>query len=147
MKNIINNIAEKIAEQKGFLLINSVTKGSNRKPIFEIYIDNKIGISAENCAEFSRAVKDELEKTDYADLDYKLVVSSPGIDEPIKFLDQYYKHVNRDFKISFEENGTVLSIEAKLIKIDGDSLLFLYKDEERLVNFNNIKKAKVKIRF
>jgi ribosome maturation factor RimP len=147
MKNIIKTFAEQIAQEENYLLINSITKGSNRNPLFEIYIDSKDGITSDNCADFSRKIKEKLENTDIGELDYKLIVSSPGIDEPIKFLDQYFKHINREFSFSYLESEKVLSIEAKLVRITDDNLFFSYKNEEIKVNFNNIKKAKVKISF
>ena len=147
MKNIIKNIVQEIAEDKGFFLVNSIIKGSNRKPTFEIFIDNKEGINAADCADFSRAVKEKIESTKIANTDYSLVVSSPGTDEPIKFFDQYHKHISREFKISFDDGEKVQSIEAKLIRISDDILVFNYKDEELEINFNKIKKAKVKISF
>ena len=147
MKSIIKKIAIEIADEKGFLLINSITKGSNKKPIFEVFIDSKKGISAEDCADFSREVKKRLELTEIGDLDYQLVVSSPGTDEPIIFLDQYFKHLNREFKISYSEEDIVKSIEAKLSNIIDDNLIFSYKQEELSIKFDKIKKAKVKISF
>jgi len=147
MKNYIKNIAQKIADEKEIFLINTVTKGSNRKPIFEIYIDNKIGVTANDCAEFSKEIKEIINASDQADLDYSLVVSSPGIDEPIKFFDQYEKHINRDFKISFDDGEKIQSIEAKLLLILDKDLVFSYKKEEIKINFNKIKKAKVIISF
>lgn len=147
MKNFIKNIAQKIADEKEIFLINTVTKGSNRKPIFEIYIDNKIGVTANDCAEFSKEIKEIINASDQADLDYSLVVSSPGIDEPIKFFDQYKKHINRDFKISFDDGERIQSIEAKLLRILDKDLVFSYKKEEIKINFNKIKKAKVIISF
>ena len=147
MKNSINKIVSEISEEKGFLLINLKTKGSSRKPIFEIFIDSKKGISAEDCADFSREVKKHLEMTDIGNLDYQLVVSSPGTDEPIKYFDQYHKHLNREFKISYLDDETVKSIEAVLVKIHDDNLIFSYKNEELLIKFDKIKKAKVKISF
>ncbi len=147
MKNIIKQLAAEISEKNGFFLINSLQKGSNRKPSFEIYIDSKNGISADDCAEFSRELKNKLETTEIAKLDYKLVVSSPGIDEPIKYLDQYYKHINREFKISFEDGKNVQSIEAVLLRIVDENLIFKFKDNEIEIYFNKIKKAKVKTSF
>ncbi|MCB0731204.1 MAG: hypothetical protein KDC88_09235 [Ignavibacteriae bacterium] len=147
MKNIIKDFAEEIAGEEGFLLINSITKGSTRNPAFEIYIDSKNGISADDCAEFSRKIKQKIELTEIGELNYKLIVSSPGIDEPIKFLEQYHKHINREFKLSYNDGNNVLSIEAKLIGIEEDELIFNYKKEEIKINFNKIKKAKVKISF
>lgn len=147
MKNIIKNIAREVAEEKGFFLINIIAKGSNKNPSFEVYIDSREGISAGDCVKFSREMKDQLEVTDLADLNYSLVVSSPGTDEPIKYLDQYYKHISREFKLSYDNGENIQSIEAKLLKITDDKLFFSYKDEEIEVNFNKIKKAKVKISF
>jgi len=100
MKNEIQHIANEIAEDRGFFLVNFIFRGSKKKPSFEIFIDSKNGISANDCAGFSKEVKSRLESSDISELDYKLVVSSPGIDEPIKFFEQYYKHINRSFGLS-----------------------------------------------
>ncbi|MDX1700946.1 MAG: hypothetical protein R3250_10030, partial [Melioribacteraceae bacterium] len=115
MKNVVKYLAREIAEENGVLLINSVTKGSNKNPQFEIFIDSEDGISADDCAKFSRDLKNRLEDTEFGELDYKLVVSSPGIDEPLKHLIQFKKHVGREFKISYEEDEKVLSVETKLL--------------------------------
>ncbi len=147
MKIVIKNIAQEIADENGILLINSIVKGSHKNPSFEIYIDSKNGINATDCAKFSREIKNQLELKDLAELDYKLVVSSPGIDEPLKFIEQYDKHINREFKLSYSDGEKVKSIEAKLLRITDDDLVFSYKNEEIVVNFNNIKIAKVKISF
>ncbi|MCW8850211.1 MAG: hypothetical protein OQJ81_09570 [Melioribacteraceae bacterium] len=147
MKNLIKNIAQEIADEKGYLLIKAIAKSSNKNPSFEIFIDSKTGVNADSCAEFSREVKARLDSSEVAELDYRLVVSSPGADEPIKFFDQYEKHINREFKLSYTDGEDVLSIEAKLIGISGEDLIFSYKKEELKINYNNIKKAKVKISF
>lgn len=147
MKNIIKNIAKEIAEETGVLLINTITKGNKKKPNFEIYIDSKIGVSAGNCADFSRELKARLESTEIANLDYRLVVSSPGIDEPIKFIEQYEKHINREFKLSYDDGENIKSIEALLTDVSDEDLIFRFKNEELKINYNNIKKAIVKISF
>lgn len=147
MKNTIKNIAQEIANENQLLLINTIKAGSNKKPSFEIFIDSKNGVSADDCADFSREFKSRLEQTEYAELDYKLVVSSPGIDESIKYLDQYLKHINREFKVSYDDGEKINSVEALLKNVIDDNLVFSYKNEELKINFNNVKKAKVKISF
>ncbi|MBK8945464.1 MAG: hypothetical protein IPM32_09380 [Ignavibacteriae bacterium] len=147
MKNTVKNIAQEIANERGLYLVNLVIRGSNRKPSFEIYIDNKDGITTDICAEFSRELKARIETTEFSEYDYQLIVSSPGVDEPLKYLDQFYKHQNREFKISYDDGTTIQSIEAKLILIENDELTFLFKNEELKINYKNLKKAKVKISF
>ncbi len=62
MKNIVRNIAEEIAKERNLFLINFIKRGSNSKPIFEIFIDNKGGITTDICAEFSKEIKTQIEK-------------------------------------------------------------------------------------
>ncbi len=147
MKTIIRNIAKEIAESKDYFLINTIVRGSKNKPTFEIYIDGINAIKADECADFSREVKSKLDNTEFANVDYSLVVSSPGIDEPLIYLEQYTKHISREFKISFDDGEKIQSIEAKLLSINDDNLTFFYKKEELVINFKKIKKAKVKISF
>lgn len=147
MKDTLENIAKSTAEDFGFFLIKTKIKGAKKTPEIEIFIDSKKGVGTDDCAEFSRTFKDKLEESSLQDLDYKLVVSSPGIDEPLIYLEQYSQHIGREFKLSFDDGKKVQSIEAKLTNIKNDILSFAYKKEEIEVNFNNIKKAKVKISF
>ncbi len=147
MKDIINPIVKKIVENNKLLLIDIIIRGSGKNPFFEVFIDNSKGINADICAKISREIKNELEETKFADTDYRLVVSSPGIDKPLIYLEQYYKHINRELKISYDDGEKIQSIEAKLINIADNKLTFIYKKEELEIEFNKIKKAKVKFSF
>ena len=147
MKDIINPIVKKITDSNNLLLIDIVIRGSNKNPFFEVFIDNSKGITADICAKISREIKGELEDTKFAETDYRLVVSSPGIDKPLIYKEQYIKHINRELKISYEEEDKVKSIEAKLLNVDENDLTFIYKKEELKIEFNKIKKAKVKFSF
>ncbi len=144
---IINSIVEKIIAKNKLLLVDIVIKGSKNKPYFEIFIDNYKGITTNICAEVSKQIKAELEKTEYLSKDYKLVVSSPGIDKPLKYLEQFYKHINREFKISYVNKDKIKSIEAKLIDISNNKLTFIYKKEKLKIDYSKLKKAKVKFSF
>ncbi len=147
MKDIINPIVKKVTDNNKLFLIDIVIRGSKKNPFFEVFIDNSKGINADICAKISREIKDELEQTKFSETDYRLVVSSPGIDKPLLYLEQYNKHINRELKISYEEEDKIKSIEAKLLNIKGNELTFLYKKEELKIEFNKIKKAKVKFSF
>jgi len=147
MKNVVKNITQEIAKERNLFLINFVNRGSSSKPIFEIYIDNKDGITTDLCAEFSKEIKVQIEKSELYENDYQLIVSSPGVDEPLKYIDQFFKHIGREFKISFDDGEKIQSIEAKLTEIIDDVLTFIYKKEEIKINYKNLKKAKVKLSF
>ena len=80
-------------------------------------------------------------------LKYRLDVSSPGTDKPLKFLSQFPKHINRKFEVSYTSNDETKKLSGKLIKVEGDTLVFLSNQNEISINFNNIKKAKVIVSF
>lgn len=151
MSHILENI-EKIAgtaaEESGFFLIDLSIRGDKNKRIFEIYIDGEQNISAEDLAEVSRKIQALMEEDKSFDFSYRLDVSSPGTDRPLKFLKQFPKHINRKFEIDYKAGDEVKKIKGKLLKVEPESLVFLADNKEELqLNFNDIIKAKVIVSF
>jgi len=144
-KNIIRQIAETAVENSGFFLIDFILRGTPRKRVIEIFIDGKENVSAKVCASVSKNISSKLDDILKESDDYKLVVSSPGIDKSLKYLDQYYKHIGRKFEIVVNDNKKKL--KAKLIKIVNNDLFFELNNTEQKINFDKIKKAKVIISF
>ncbi len=145
--NINQKIAE-IVEKKGFFPIEIIVRGTPLKRVIEVFIDGEKDISAEDCADVSREINSEFENLPAAGNDYRLEVSSPGVDKPLKFLKQYPKHISRNFEISYKSEDDTKKLLGILKKIDNEDLTFLSKNnDEVIINFNNIKKAKVIVSF
>jgi ribosome maturation factor RimP len=150
----IKEIAKIAAEKFGFFLIDTVFRGKKDNRIFEIFIDGEINVSADDCAKVSSEIDLQLEKLPGIGSHYRLDVSSPGVDRSLKFLKQYPKHVNRKFDVTFMFGDESKKISAKLVRIDGEDLIFSNKstphinaDDETKINFNNIINAKVLVSF
>ena len=145
------NIAQKIAEiveRKGFFPIEIIIRGIPSKRVMEVFIDGENDVSADDCANVSREINSELENLPEAGNDYRLDVSSPGVDKPLKFLKQYPKHIKRNFEVSYKSGEETKKILGKLISVEEENLTFLCKTVgEVKVKFNNIKKAKVTVSF
>ncbi|HED06427.1 MAG TPA: hypothetical protein ENI61_07065 [Ignavibacteria bacterium] len=148
LKENIRKIVNNITDKNGFYLIDLIIRGIPRNRVIEVYIDGEKDVTAENCAKVSREIELQLEKLIVLEPSYRLEVSSPGIDRPLKYLKQYPKNINRKFGITYLSENNVKTIIGKLLKIEGESLVFLTNDKkETKINFNNIKKAKVLISF
>jgi ribosome maturation factor RimP len=144
----IYSIVDEIVEKNGFFLIDFITRGNDRNKIIEVYIDGEVNVTAEDCASVSREIGELIDSQGLISSSYRLDVSSPGVDRPIKFLKQYNKHLNRKFEISYSKGEDTKKMTGKLIRIDGEDLVFyVSKNEELVVNFNSIKKSKVVISF
>jgi ribosome maturation factor RimP len=145
------NIAQKIAEiveRKGFFPIEIIIRGTPSKRVMEVFIDGEKDVTADDCANVSREINSELENLPEAGNDYRLDVSSPGVDKPLKFLKQYPKHIKRNFEVLYKLGEETKKISGKLIAVEEEDLTFLCKNVgEVKINFNNIKKAKVTVSF
>lgn len=146
-KQQIHNRIEEIVKAHGFILIDLVIRGDNHLRIVEVFIDSEKGINADDCSNVSRALNDVLELENLIETNYRLDVSSPGVERPLKFLVQFGKHVNRKFEVIYKEGEEEKKLIAKLIGIEGEDLFFAEKNSELKINFNNITKAKVLISF
>jgi len=145
-KHIIEIIRE-IIESHNYLLIDTLFRGDQKNMIIEVYIDNKSGVTTEICAELSREINDAIEKTDLISSNYRLIVSSPGVERALQFLEQYYKHIGRNFDLTIELEDGKKKVKGKLLKIENDELLFSVNKTELLIKYNSIIKANVIISF
>jgi ribosome maturation factor RimP len=145
------NIAQKIAEiveRKGFFPVEVIIRGTPSKRVIEVFIDGEKDVTADDCANVSREINSEFENLPEAGNDYRLDVSSPGVDKPLKFLKQYPKHIKRNFEVLYKSGEETKKISGKLIDVEKEDLTFLCKNiGEVKINFNNIKKAKVTVSF
>jgi ribosome maturation factor RimP len=145
-KEKIINIVTETVKNNGFFLIELIIRGLEKNRIIEVYIDGEKDISADDCALVSREINLQLENL--TESSYRLDVSSPGVDRPLKYLKQYPKHLNRNFDISYTQNDETKKLSGKFLAMEGDELTFLINNQiEKKVNFNNIKKAKVIVSF
>ena len=142
----INKIALEAAENNGFFLIDLIVRGNDKNRVIEVFIDGETNVSAGDCAKVSREINSELEDDPSLGA-YRLDVSSPGVDRPLKLLKQYPKHIDRKFDITYTEGEVKKKAAAVLKSIDGNELTFFSNNNEFKVNFNNILKAKVIISF
>lgn len=142
----IAHIARETAEKNGFFLVDLILRGTPKNRVIEVYVDGEGNVSAEDCALISREINSQVEGL--IESSYRLDVSSPGVDRPLKFIKQYPKNINRKFEVSYSENNETKKLVGKLISVDSDELTFQTNNQEqKKINFNNIKKAKVLISF
>ena len=144
-ENIIE-IASEIAESDGFFLIDVTFRGTEKNRVIEVFIDGEKNITAEDCAQISRKMNSVIDEKQMIKSNYRLDVSSPGVDRPLRFLKQYKKHLNRQFEITYKVGEKKNHLKGKLVKIEDEMLTFL-TSKETVINYNDIIKAKVLISF
>ncbi len=150
MADLKNKLSELITEEiksTDFLLVDLILRGDKKQRIVEIFLDSENGITTKDCARLSRIIGDKIEETQILQTKYRLDVSSPGVDRPLKFIQQFKKNINRNFDLEYFNAEEIKKCIAKLKAVDNGVLTFSNKNEEIKINFENIKSAKVKISF
>jgi ribosome maturation factor RimP len=146
-KNIYELI-EQVVSNKGYFMVDLVLRGEKNNRVIEVYVDSETNVSAENCAEISRQIDKQFEEENIFESGYRLEVSSPGVNRPLKYLKQFPKHINRKFDVAYRESDNVKKFSGILKSIDGNSLVFLKSNREEIkIDFPDIIKAKVIISF
>lgn len=147
LKENIVKISDEIVRNSNFFIVDVLFRGDQRKRIIEIFVDGEKNVSAEDLAEISREINRVIEEKDLIKESYRLDVSTPGVDRPLKFLKQFPKHLSRNFEITYYVDKEEKKITGKLVEINGEELTFLSEKNNLLIEYKNITKAKVLISF
>jgi ribosome maturation factor RimP len=110
----IEQIVLPIVQSKGAFLVEISVRGERTGKIIEIFADTATGITTELCAEISREVSPLLDDQDVIQGKYHLIVSSPGLDKPLKLPQQYRRNIGRNIVISAHVEGQTKKITGEI---------------------------------
>ena len=111
-ERIKNCVSQVIAESagtrgEGAYLIDVKVKGKGSGRKIEVLMDADIGIQIHQCAYVSRRIREKLEADDelleLVGENFDLMVSSPGLGEPIIIPRQYIRHVGKLLQITYTD--------------------------------------------
>lgn len=118
----VKQIIEPIILGLGLELVDIEYHCVNRKGFLKVLIDKKqdnnsvSGVDIEDCALLSKMVSRDLEHTDIFPFNYRLEVSSPGLDRPLKKEEDFIRFKGQFCKITISEH---YSLDEKRKKFSG----------------------------
>jgi ribosome maturation factor RimP len=115
-KRVTELVEEKLADRPDLFIVDVQMHGSG---ILSILVDGDNGIAISDCVAISRHVGFHLEEENTIEQAYRLEVSSPGIDTPLRSIRQFQKNINRSLKIKLID-GTIR--EGKLLGADDSGI-------------------------
>lgn len=103
--------------------------------VLRIFIDSPSGVSLDNCTEVSRALGQYLDVEDCISHAYHLEVSSPGIERPLRSVDDFERYLGKKARVKLHQpiDGTKV-FEGVIQEVKG-SLIMLELDKEKSVEF------------
>ena len=139
-----------LTENPEFFRVNVRIKPTNNVKVF---IDGDNGVSIESCIRFNRKLYKMIEeKNIFPEGDFSLEVSSPGIDEPLKFHRQYKKNIGRNVQIVFNDASVK---DGKLLEVTDNDIVLQQAEgkgkkiitHQLVIPIINIKTITVQIKF
>ncbi|MDH7515486.1 MAG: hypothetical protein QHI48_06415 [Bacteroidota bacterium] len=113
-ENIDARIAE-VVTGFGARLVDIVRRRERGVDVVEVFVDHERGITVEELADLSRSLSPMVETALEARGAYRLNVSSPGLDRPLRFGWQYSRHAGRTAQIVFEAEAGERTVVGKLL--------------------------------
>jgi ribosome maturation factor RimP len=147
----IETLVKSCMEGTDLFIVDIQVSSSNN---IRILIDNDRGVTVKECIDFSRAVENGLDRDKE---DFQLEVSSPGLSEPLKVIEQYKKNIGRDVEVVTNEGhkhqGRLTGLTpdgikiSEMTKVRGDKKRPEIIQVERDLDFGHISSTKVLVSY
>jgi ribosome maturation factor RimP len=116
--------------------------------VIDVFADTDDGITADGCADLSRAIFKAIDNLKWDIRPYRIEVSSPGVYRPLKLFRQYKKNVGRTLKVRFTVDGEKKIVVGKLIAVNERAIsLQLENQIQQDIAFVELDEAVVQISF
>ena len=145
-------LSDAFAERDDLFLIELKVSSDNA---VKVIIDGDKGVTLQDCMFVSRAIEHNLDREEE---DFSLQVHSSGATEPLVMPRQYHQHVGRELEVKTNDDET---FQGRLDHISDNKVILKWKarepkpigkgkhtvQKEAVIALDNIKQAKVKIKF
>jgi ribosome maturation factor RimP len=153
MKNIdelrdkIKIIIEPVINAAGMELYDIEFNRMRGKGLLRVFIEKEGGVTIDDCERISREIEAALDVEDPIPFSYVLEVSSPGLDRPLRKLDDFNKYSGNMVRvITLEAIDDQTFFIGTIEKVENDEIsLLLPKNRHVIIPFKNISKARLEV--
>ena len=140
----LTNLLQPLVEDLGYEFVGLERSSNPKNPVLVIYIDTPDGIAVEDCERVSREVAALLDVEDPIPGQYRLEVSSPGLDRPLFTLEQFEQFSGEKARISlYAPMEGRRKFKGKILGVDDDRIKLDVEGMEVLLDMGNIAKARL----
>jgi ribosome maturation factor RimP len=118
-----------------YFLTEVIAKPAGSKTKISIFLDGDEGIDINVCAQVSRQVSKALDALNLLQDPYTLMVSSPGLDRPLKLVRQYHRNIGKSVKITLKNQEKIVG---KLGEVTDEFVVIEVTDQQGQVKVEKI---------
>lgn len=115
--------------------------------VLRVFIDSETGVTLEHCSKVSRELGRYLDVEDFIDHAYHLEVSSPGLERPLRSVEDFRRYCGRKARVKVHEALDGEKVFEGMIEKIEDELIYLRLDDGRSIQFSfeKINKARLAV--
>lgn len=151
-RQIVNDALEEIVTQRlaeiGYDLVELRKGGSRNRPVLDVRIDRRDGapVTVDDCARASRAIEERLDGGEVIADRYRLEVSSPGVERPLKTAADFRRFAGKPASLLAPALGG--RVEVTLVAVEGEPgseeiVVRTAKGDERRVPLGGVSEARL----
>ena len=140
----IESLCEPVIAHIGFRLIEREFVQEQSGWVLRFYIDGPEVITVDDCATVSRALQDLLDVEDLIPHRYSLEVSSPGLDRPIRYPEDFMNFVGKVIRLkTTEQIDGRANFKGELTGFENDTITMTVDGESYHIPYQKLAKAKL----
>lgn len=137
-----------VVEYEGMELVAVEYQRESYGWVLRVYIDKEGGVTINDCSTISNQLGDVLDVTDAFLYPYKLEVSSPGLNRPLKKEDDFKRYIGENIclttQVAIEDRK---NFKGKLVNYADGSLYVAIDGKEYVVPYSAVRKAHLEYDF
>ena len=99
----VREFAESLLPAMGLELFDVQFRREGHGWVLRLVVDKEDGVTLDDCSQVSRETSDFLDVEDIIDHPYHLEVSSPGLERPLRSVDECRRHLGKKARIKLKE--------------------------------------------
>ena len=143
----IFQLIEPICNEDAVYLYKVSLHGSPKNQLIKVVVDTEKGITLGQCQLLSKKISDIFYRKDLIEGNYRLEVTSPGVDKPLVKPFEFMRNIGNTLKVDYRENLEIKSTEGELIAFDGNEITLRCDKKNIMLSIDCIEQAKIKLKW
>ncbi len=140
----IEKYAVSVLDSMGIELVEVQFRREGYGWVLRLYIDREQGLTLDDCAVVSREISTWLDVEELIEHAYHLEVSSPGLERPLKKIEDFERFIGRKARIKLREPLNEQKVFIGIIdKVDQETLVLVVEEKPVSLLIDNISRARL----
>ena len=139
----LRELVVSILAEPQYDLVDLQIKGQGSTQVVRVFVDKRGGITLDECEAISRQLSDAIDSEDTIPGSYRLEVSSPGLDRPLRTAADFRRNIDRDVEITYSDADEEQTVTGKIVQVSDDRVEVQGRTRNREILISTITRAKI----